>query len=250
MSAKKSFCLDYLNDVEFEEFSFDLLQELKFVNIDWRKGTGKKTSPSDRGRDIVCQEVRTDVDGSVHLETWFVDCKHFKKGVPPTELQTLLTWAEAESPHVALIIVSNFLSNPAKDYLDDYRRNRKPPFKIKVWERPTIEKLASRKLSLLRKYELTDAPIRKVPAILKAENEFFDKVWYDRHQLLRQRVNARKEKVHPEIWKGALKAAEKVEKKHGKKNLGPHSEFEWGMINGKLSALRWVLGEEWDMLDT
>jgi len=28
------------------------------------------------------------------------------------------------------------------------------------------------------------------------------------------------------------------------------SEFEWGMINGKLSALRWALGDEWDFLDT
>ena len=42
----------------------------------------------------------------------------------------------------------------------------------------------------------------------------------------------------------------KVERDYGKKNLGPWSDFEWGMISGKLSALRWVLGDEWDMLDT
>ena len=28
------------------------------------------------------------------------------------------------------------------------------------------------------------------------------------------------------------------------------SNFEWGMWNGKLSTLRWVLGSEWDFLDT
>jgi len=46
------------------------------------------------------------------------------------------------------------------------------------------------------------------------------------------------------------KAARNVERRYGKKNLGPWDDFEWGMINGKLSALRWILGDEWDMLDT
>ena len=63
-------------------------------------------------------------------------------------------------------------------------------------------------------------------------------------------MEEKKEKVDKEIWKRAEEAAKKLEKKYGKKNLGPYDKFEWGMINGKLSAIRWVLGEEWDFLET
>ena len=28
------------------------------------------------------------------------------------------------------------------------------------------------------------------------------------------------------------------------------TDWEWGYVNGKFAALRWVLGEEWDFLDT
>ena len=52
------------------------------------------------------------------------------------------------------------------------------------------------------------------------------------------------------VWKSARAAAKRTEKEVGLDNLGPWDDFEWGMINGKLSALRWVLGDEWDMLDT
>ncbi len=46
--------------------------------------------------------------------------------------------------------------------------------------------------------------------ILEAVEELFDKVWYDRHQLLRDLVESGRHKVHPGIWKDALKAAETV----------------------------------------
>jgi hypothetical protein len=56
--------------------------------------------------------------------------------------------------------------------------------------------------------------------------------------------------IRKDIWEGATKAARQVEKKYGIKNLGPWSDFEWGMLSGKLSTLRWVLGDEWDVLDS
>jgi hypothetical protein len=107
---------------------------------------------------------------------------------------------------------------------------------------------------------------RGLADILEAEDLLFNQVWYNRHWGLRigvekgrikvvdkeiypRRPGAR-ETVQRDVWEGALRAARKVERRYGKKNLGPWDDFEWGMINGKLSALRWALGDEWDMLDT
>jgi hypothetical protein len=53
-----------------------------------------------------------------------------------------------------------------------------------------------------------------------------------------------------DVWKRAEEAATKVRKRIGARELGPWNDFAWGMINGKLSALRWVMGEDWDMLHT
>ena len=81
-------------------------------------------------------------------------------------------------------------------------------------------------------------------------NEFCEKIWFDRHLSLQYRVENGLTTVKPEIWAGALESAQRVIAKYGEENLGPYSDFEWGILNGKLSALRWVMGDEWDMLDT
>lgn len=107
---------------------------------------------------------------------------------------------------------------------------------------------------------------RKLSQIANAIGELIDKLWYDRHMATRYKIARGETKivekesfpikdharrpVQRDVWERALKGAAKVEKKYGRENLGPWSDFEWGMLNGKLSALRWVLGDEWDMLDT
>jgi hypothetical protein len=49
---KHKLAFNRLSATDFEEFCCDLLEELGFVNLEWRKGTGKKASPADSGRDI------------------------------------------------------------------------------------------------------------------------------------------------------------------------------------------------------
>jgi PIN domain len=111
---------------------------------------------------------------------------------------------------------------------------------------------------------------RRASEISHAIEELTHRVWYDRHMVARHMIQIGKTKmiakkdfgpqhyrdsangrvVVDEVWAGALKSARRVERKYGKNNLGPYTKFEWGMINGKLSALRWVFGEDWDELYT
>lgn len=148
------FTLNNMNETEFENFCFDLLQSLDFVNLNWRKGTGLSSSPSDQGRDIQGELLKKDIDRKQYHEKWFIECKHHVKGVPPEKIQGAISWANAERPDVLLIIISNFLSNPAKNYLEDFKKNNKPPFRIKVWELKDLENLTAENRDLRLKYGL------------------------------------------------------------------------------------------------
>ena len=93
--------------------------------------------------------------------------------------------------------------------------------------------------------------MRKVKEILEEESITMDKVWYDRHQwAMENEYPKEKDPKVIECIKVGIKVAKQMEKKHGKKNLGPYSKFEWGMLNGRLETLRWVLGDDWGNMDT
>lgn len=110
---------------------------------------------------------------------------------------------------------------------------------IRSLDKETVEKL------FMQNEDFYEEP-RLLSDIIDAEYELYEKIWYNRHlnSLFEEYGNGRLVKSHP-----GYQAALKIEKKYGRRNL-KWDDFEWGMLNGKLSALRWVLGDEWDYLDT
>ncbi|MCH5677928.1 restriction endonuclease [Streptomyces gilvus] len=245
---------DDMTDTAFEEFCFELMQELGFVNVDWRKGTGLNASPSDSGRDIVAERHITDVDGSVHVERWFVDCKKYTKGVPPDKITGLLAWATAERANVALVIASSYLSNPCKDFIKTYEENNRPPFRVKHWERPQLAKLLEGREAFIARY--VDARPRTEAEIIAAEEMRNDKLWYYRKEVLINRIETgQREPLEPQLDQMMRDAMRQTEKQYADDPdfiiaADDHEMWNLAYLQGELSALRWVLGDDWNNGDS
>ena len=99
---------------------------------------------------------------------------------------------------------------------------------------------------------INDEEPRTLAEILEAEQEFFDRVWFVRNVV---RCEEDRPGATEEIRARVLSARGLLETKYGREELwkaiGPGHDEAWhyGFISGKLSALRWVLGSEWDFLD-
>ncbi|MBA4104663.1 MAG: hypothetical protein C0485_02815 [Pirellula sp.] len=168
-----------------------------------------------------------------------------------------------------------FVSHNVKDFSDPNGDNKLPHpdlanifSKIKSHYSITLADAISRirpelVTDLMFDHEEWVENARSFSELMAAEAQLCDKVWYNRHKCREEAITSGRIKVVDEgdktypaneivrdIWEGALKSAAKMEAKYGIDNMGPWDDFEWGMINGKLSAIRWVLGQDWDELYT
>jgi hypothetical protein len=203
MPEAPSFSVDHLDQIRFERFCFDLLQEMGFVNLRWREATASDAVSGGRQREIVCERIyRHEDPHELYPEKWFVECRHSKGGLGPTAFTTVLAWAEAQKPDVVLTVTSGFLSEPAKEYLANYARHRTPAFRITGWDKTDLEKLTVSRTRLRRKYDIgTEYPFLKI--LHPAHVMFIKKAPVSSLDYLFELLDS----VDPEVRDGGLKGA-------------------------------------------
>lgn len=133
-----------LDSSRFEELIFELIMRYGFSSVIWRKGG------ADDGRDIEASLIRQNDLLGKWEERWFFECKHYSKGVPPQELNSKIAWADAENPDHLVFVVSSYLTNNCRDWLDKRRKGK--PYKIWVIEGSNLKNTLKNHEDLLARY--------------------------------------------------------------------------------------------------
>jgi hypothetical protein len=123
-----------LTPAKFEEFCYRILEANNFKSLQWYgKGGG------DRGRDILCTNSESVLDGVEETRSWLVQCKHYKKAkVTKRVLSEWIAACREHKPDCLLLITSATLSSDVKDWLRSIRSEY--AFRIFVWEEIDIRK--------------------------------------------------------------------------------------------------------------
>jgi hypothetical protein len=134
-SKEKSKGFDWgaIDDKQFEELVYEIVDTYHPTYINGRNGTGGK------GRDI---EAKFKIKGGLdeeREELYFIEAKHFiKQPVKWTYVSDAFTWAEKYKPSVLVIATSKQFTNPCKDEISDWEKNN-PHIHVILWERKQIE---------------------------------------------------------------------------------------------------------------
>lgn len=100
--------------------------------------------------------------------------------------------------------------------------------------------------------ELFEEEPPRLDQIQEAEQEMFDRIWYYRSLQREYRLEDAADSAGIDnLRSSGGPGREKVQATYPESGqLGPYTDFELGMLHGKLSTLRWVLASNWDFLGT
>ena len=161
---------DQLSSTEFERLCYELLFRLGYRQLTWRQGG------ADNGRDI---EGIWTVETPLSVEDcrWFFECKHYTAGVPPKQLTSKIAWADAEQPACLVILISSYLTNNARNWLDQIRVQKR--YRILVIEGPELKRLIIRFPALIEQHFATNRYEKLLLDARRHHNEYRIALSYD-----------------------------------------------------------------------
>ncbi len=122
---------EQLSPRDFERLCYELLIKYGFHELIWRQGG------ADSGRDIEGSLIFSNHIVSKKTK-WFFECKHYTSaGVPPQELNSKITWADAEMPDSLVILTSSYITKDARIWLEGIKRQK--AYDIVVIESPDLK---------------------------------------------------------------------------------------------------------------
>lgn len=127
----------------FENLCYDLLVNYNFHNLIWRDGG------SDNGRDIEGNSNYLNPFNSIE-QKWFFECKHYSAGVPPADLNSKITWADAEQPNFLVFFVSSYITTSARTWLEKMTKLKN--YKILLVEGPDLKNRIVQYSDLVERY--------------------------------------------------------------------------------------------------
>lgn len=107
--------------------------------------------------------------------------------------------------------------------------------------------------------------VRSVAELTKAREDYLKSAWLERHCEARELVKQGRLRITADAdsdedadngelpvarWQEAIRIGDRLREQLPPEVIGQPTSFEWGIVCGKLSALRWVLGDDWDNLTT
>ncbi len=128
-----------ISAVDFENLIFHLLDEMGFLNIQWRKG-GEGNSATDGGRDL--EATFWNVGPSIAKEDkyWF-EVKYRSNQLEKSQVQKTILNASCDSSKDHLVIVTNkTISNPTLDWIANFRSSHKT-LMLTEWQGHDLELL-------------------------------------------------------------------------------------------------------------
>ncbi|QQD13144.1 restriction endonuclease [Sphingobacterium sp. UDSM-2020] len=140
-----------INWKQFEELCYDILHKYQFHSLSWRQGGG------DKGRDIEALFTVINPIITSYTEKWFIECKHYSKGIPIEQISGKLDWAVAEKVQHFVLMTNSYPSIATAEYIE--KRQRELNFKVHIID----GKLLKQKLlvfpDLVVKYFADDAVV-------------------------------------------------------------------------------------------